>query len=411
MENVSDQFADIGIQLGTELEEKIKLLDEYSNDQPIDKVIQARIQQLAITKVLVKIHARHKSILTKAHCDLGESYMTKELFEQALYHFSIAKEINCGLFIDHEEAKQFHPFILMMLGKCYIEQQKLPEALENLEKALVMNEQQIGKDNISNVNIMTDLAFIHTKRGNHSLALKLYLKAIALIEKSKDPQLETLSSLYLDLAKTHEALREYKEAIKFQQKALELLKGMEGIDKIILANIRATLSDWCIKGREFAIAIDSIKQSVSTYEEIYGKNDIKTLNTLEKYADVLHDAEKLTEAIEKLKEVEEGRKTLFGNSSMKIGRLYKKLASWLEENNQDEEAKEYVDKSTKILGTKRTSKKQELNMSSDSIADYESRDIKKKQLNSSLIAGTGKRPRGEKSIKKSRRVIIRRTNY
>ena len=112
MENVSDQFADIGIQLGTELEEKIKLLDEYSNDQPIDKVIQARIQQLAITKVLVKIHARHKSILTKAHCDLGESYMTKELFEQALYHFSIAKEINCGLFIDHEEAKQFHPFIL-----------------------------------------------------------------------------------------------------------------------------------------------------------------------------------------------------------------------------------------------------------------------------------------------------------
>lgn len=88
----------------------------------------------------------------------------KEFIDQALHHFTAAKEINSGLFSEYEDSRQFHPFILMMIGKCFIEQKKYAESLEPLEKALQINEQQIGKEHVSNVNIITDLAFAHSKR-------------------------------------------------------------------------------------------------------------------------------------------------------------------------------------------------------------------------------------------------------
>jgi len=410
MQEAHDPLADIAIQLAMELEEKNRLLDEYANDQPIEKVVQARIQQLAITKVLVKVHGRHKSHLVKAHCDLGESYIMREFFEQALYHFSIAKEINAGLFEEYEDAKQFHPFILMMLGKCYIEQQKYAEALDYLDKALRMNEQHIDKDHISNVNIITDLAFVYTKKTNYLTALKLYSKAISIIEKAPEDKKETLASLYLDVAKTHEALGDWKEAITFQQKALELLKGMEGIDHIVLANICITLAEWCMKMKDNKTALDAIKGSVQAYEEAYGKTDIKTLRIRERLAEILYSGEKLEEAISELKAIEEAERALFGNMNIKVGKICRKLGIWLKEINHEEEAKEYIERSRKILGVRKTStKKQDVNISIDSGSRTKEGEPKIAYRNASNESG--KKFKSQKSIKTSKRVIIRKSNY
>ncbi len=257
--NPADQMMDLSIQIASELEEKNRLLDEFANEQPVDKVVQARIQQLAITKVLVKIHGRHKSLLVKAHCDLGESYLMKEFFEQALYHFSIAKEINSSLFAEYEDSRQFHPFILMMIGKCYIEQKEYGESLEHLEKALQMNEQQIGKEHVSNVNIITDLAYAHSKKGNNARALSLYNRAMTIVEKQFGPKSETVASLSLDIAKTYEGLGNYPDAIKYQKSALDILKGIEATDMVVIANIYVTLAEWCTKTKEFETAGDAIR--------------------------------------------------------------------------------------------------------------------------------------------------------
>lgn len=53
MEEQINPIQDIGIQIATELEEKNRLLDDFANEQPIEKVVQARIQQLAISKVIL----------------------------------------------------------------------------------------------------------------------------------------------------------------------------------------------------------------------------------------------------------------------------------------------------------------------------------------------------------------------
>ena len=52
-------------------DEKLRSLDEYIAEQKAEEVIQGRIQQLAICKVLVNIHKKDLFILVRAYTNLG----------------------------------------------------------------------------------------------------------------------------------------------------------------------------------------------------------------------------------------------------------------------------------------------------------------------------------------------------
>lgn len=391
----------IGLQLAGELEEKIRLLDEYASGQPAEKIVQARIQQLAIAKVLVKIHGRHKSMLVKSHCDLGESYLMKEFYEQALHHFSIAKEMNAGLFEDSEDSRHFHSFVLMMLGKCFVEQQNFAQASEQLSRALQFNEQLAGPCHISNVNILTDLAFVSTKKNNYEGALALYSRAIEIVEHTLGPQSETLASLYLDIAKVFEALSDLNKAIEFQRRALEILRNIEAVDHIVLANICVSLAEWCSKAKQHETAVDAISGSVKAYEEAYGKQDANTCKAREKMAGILRRAGRLELAIEELKRVEEAREQAEGFMNVKVGKLCKRLAMWLKEANREEEAKKYSKRAATILAS---NKRQATNLTVDNISDNENNEFRP----SKVATSSAKKTSTQKNIKKVKRVVMRK---
>ena len=88
-----------------ELEEKNRALNEYVQGQSPDSVIQVRIQQLAISKVLVNIHKKNLFILVKAYCNLGDAYLDNKYYEQALDHLTTALKLNGSLFSKLEETK------------------------------------------------------------------------------------------------------------------------------------------------------------------------------------------------------------------------------------------------------------------------------------------------------------------
>eukprot|EP00826_Nyctotherus_ovalis_P065842 TRINITY_DN9694_c0_g1_i19.p1 TRINITY_DN9694_c0_g1~~TRINITY_DN9694_c0_g1_i19.p1 ORF type:complete len:373 (-),score=120.89 TRINITY_DN9694_c0_g1_i19:25-1119(-) len=319
---------------------------------------------------------------------------------QALHHFSIAKEINTGLFEDCEDSRQFHSFILMMLGKCFIEQQSFSQASEQLGKALQFNEQQAGADHISNVNVLTDLAFVNTKKNNYENALALYSRAIEIVEHTLGPQSETLASLYLDIAKVFEALSDLNKAIEFQRRALEILRNIEAVDHIVLANICISLAEWCSRTQQHEAAVDAISGSVKAYEEAYGKQDPNTCRAREKLAGILHRAGKLEPAIEELKRVEETREQLEGFMNVKVGKLCKKLATWLREAKREEEAKRYTKRAASILAS---NKRQTTNLTMDNISDNENNEFRP----SKVATNSAKKTSTQKNIKKVKRVVMR----
>jgi len=98
-------------------EEKNRALEEFVQSQPLEGVIQVRIQQLAICKVLVNIHKKDLFILVRAYTNLGEAYLNFKYYEQALDHLTTALKLNGSLFAKMEETKQFHSQILTLLSK------------------------------------------------------------------------------------------------------------------------------------------------------------------------------------------------------------------------------------------------------------------------------------------------------
>ena len=100
-----------------ELIERNKALDEFAMSQDPEGLIQVRVQQLALCKLLVNIHKKDLFILVSAYAKLGDAYLKHRYFEQALDHLTTALKLNGSLFTKIEVTKQYHSHILTLLGK------------------------------------------------------------------------------------------------------------------------------------------------------------------------------------------------------------------------------------------------------------------------------------------------------
>jgi hypothetical protein len=92
-------------------------LDEFAMSQDPEGLIQVRVQQLALCKLLVNIHKKDLFILVSAYAKLGDAYLKHRYFEQALDHLTTALKLNGSLFTKIEVTKQYHSHILTLLGK------------------------------------------------------------------------------------------------------------------------------------------------------------------------------------------------------------------------------------------------------------------------------------------------------
>jgi len=171
IQDINSDYDEIDYRICGELEEKNRALDEFVVNQSLDGIIQVRIQQLAICKVLVNIHRKDLFILVKAYTQLGEAYLNNKYFEQALDHLTTALKLNGSLFSKLEETKQYHSYILTLLGKCYMEAGNYKDALSLLEKSLKMNKQVLGDDHISNCSIYVSMAHVHVKLKDYEQAV------------------------------------------------------------------------------------------------------------------------------------------------------------------------------------------------------------------------------------------------
>ena len=114
---ICGELSKLGSVIDFGLVERNKALDEFALSQDVAGVIQVRIQQLALCKLLVNIHKKDLFILVTAYAKLGEAYLKNRYFEQALDHLTTALKLNGSLFSKIEITKQYHSHILTLLGK------------------------------------------------------------------------------------------------------------------------------------------------------------------------------------------------------------------------------------------------------------------------------------------------------
>ncbi|CAG9333511.1 unnamed protein product [Blepharisma stoltei] len=357
-----------------ELEEKNRVLGDYVKDREEigDKegVIQVRIHQLALCKVLANVHNRHKSILVEAHTNLGESYLNNQYFEQALEHLTTALSHNGRLVNEDEGSKPYHTHILTLLGKCYLEAGGIDDSLSLLEKALKMNKAMVGEDNLSNSQIYSTLAQVWSKKKNHAKALDCLTTVWELHEKHYGMKHESLTQIYIDMAKVYKKQGDLNNAIDTQKRALNLMGELD-IHTDVTAEVALKLSQWLQDSNNYPEALDALRNAEHIYEYNHSMIHKSTAKVKRNICMLLLKAEEYEEALQECYELEEVDKSLHGENSQQYGKDLKVIGTILMILNRYAEAQDYFNKALAIFSKIKNSKKtvKEIKQKLQTIAD------------------------------------------
>lgn len=343
-----------------ELEEKNRVLSEYVKDKEEigDKegVIQVRIHQLALCKVLVTVHNRSSFILVQAHCNLGECYLNYEYFEQALEHLTVSLKLNGSLFTTVEDSKAYHPHILTLLGKCYIQAGGIDDGLNLLEKALKMNQSIAGEDNVSNTYIYSVLAEGYNKKKEYQKAIDSLTSMWELYEAQYGMKHEAIAKVYLEMAKIYHKQKDLTNALDLQKRALTLLMELDQ-QPDLTAEVAVKQAQWLQENNNYPEALDCLRNAEHLYEFNHGLIDKKTAKVKKNICTLLLKAGEYEEALEEFLELEEMEKGLHGEGSLVYAKNLKIIATILMILNRYPQAFDYYSRALNIFKTLRNSKK------------------------------------------------------
>lgn len=355
-----DIAINIGDRICGELEDKNRVLSEYARDREEsgDKegVIQVRIHQLALCKVLVTVHNRNNFILVQAHTNLGECYLNYEYYEQALEHLTVALKLNGTLFSTFEETKQYHTHILTLLGRCYLEAGGIEDAIGLLEKAIKMNHAIVGEDHLSNCTIFQAMSKAYVKKKDYTKALDSLTSVWELQEQHFGMKHESIAEVYCEMANVYYKQKDLANAIDVQKRALNLYLELDQ-QTDIAADVALALSQWEQENNNYPDALDALRQAEHIYEFNNGQIDKKTAKVKRNVCMLLLKAGEYEDALEECKELEQVDKALYGDKSIQYAKNLKVIGTIFMILNKYHRAKESYERALAIFSRHRNAAK------------------------------------------------------
>ncbi|OMJ78716.1 hypothetical protein SteCoe_21393 [Stentor coeruleus] len=342
-----------------ELEDKNRVLSEYVKDREEigDKegVIQVRIHQLALCKVLVNVHNRSPFILVQAHTNLGESYLNKEYYEQALDHLTSALKLNGNLFNSVQEAKPFHTHILTLLGNCYMEAGGVEDASNLLDKALKMNKALLGDDNLSHAPILIALSKVQAKQKDYAKALDSMTSVWELYEAHYGMKHEAMIEVYSEMAEIYHQQNDSNNSIDVLRRKLNLMMELD-MHSDTVAESAEKLGAWLQEAQNFPEALDALRNAEKVYEYNHGQINKKTAKVKRHICMLLLKAGEYEEALQECLELEEIDKSLHGKSTQQYAKNLKVIGTILMILNRYSQAYDYFNKAYEIYSKNKNKK-------------------------------------------------------
>jgi len=338
------------LNLGGEVEEKIRMLDEYAKDKNEEQLVQVRVHQLALAKILVFVHNKTPSYLVTSHCKLGEAYLGYRCYEQAIDHLTTALRKNNKLFSEKTESKKYHAHILTLLGKAYLEIGNCEDAIELLLKALEMTQLCYGEDDINCASIMTLLANCYTKLKDYDQALEYINRVWDISESKYGFKSESCALVYLETAKIYAKKEVYDKAVEFQKRALGTLIELN-LEKNpeYIANLLNQLSNYQQKCNDTDGYIESLDRVKKIFNEIYGELDKRSLKVKKALALALMKNNQNEDAFRELLETEQLQAKCYGNDAPQLAKTLRIIGALHLLENNFLDAQRYFNRALKIF--------------------------------------------------------------
>ena len=346
----------ITLNLGQELEKKYKAQETESKGKDGEELVNIRLRQLGLAKLLVKIHGRDAQIQIKSNTHVGHAYQEYKCYEQAYNHLIEALEMRKE-FYGSNEFPQYHLYTLKLLAQTCQEGSKVKEAILFIEEGecICQNNETIGsegRDYAQLLALKADFLYLNLKFED---AIECYEKVYETYAKFDGQKSEGCANCLKQIVKIHFQQGNFKEAIDYVEECIETFiecdaqsKNLQLHDQYyikleILNKNNEEVEDYDAK---FLDCYEKIKE-ISV--KMFGPKDKRSQKAFHNLVTVLGKHKFFDRALEVLNDLEFHEIAVYGEKSNNVAKTYKIKANVQLRLGDRERAKEYINKSIKLF--------------------------------------------------------------
>ena len=279
-------------------------------------------------------------LLLPLYSQLGSSYRLLGDYTKSEEYCNkvLATEIT-----DESTKRHIHGLALFNLGKIKISKEDYSEAEELYQQALVLYEQEYGKESIEVVTVLDDLGVCHEIKEQVAKAKDLHEQSLAIKQKlCPTGDSVAIADSYHNLGNVSFMEGNYDQAKEYYKKCLVIYNRDSKSNSIKIAETENNLGVLSQSVTEdYNEAFVHYSRALKSLEGHYGEDHIKTFNTIFNIGRLLVEQEKLTEALEYFSKGLSIKEELFGRYSGKSRELLEDIIEVYEDLRDTEQLNIY----------------------------------------------------------------------
>lgn len=321
--------------------EQLEILDAKVADlqelRDADAVIECRIKQLALHRVLRYLYDFPLQPLVRAEVALAESYAFGGFHQQARDHLDMAREASDGGIMDDTQCQLLHVDFLLSDGVIRIAEGRCNEACKPLTEAVRRCRELFGEADARSERAHRLMGKVACDLGQYPEAIAHFTAAhAACCTRTRADSLEAVQ-LQLQLAEMQHSAESFAEAIRLQDKAIEQLEtagnttNLSKDDVVRLARLRidamARLARWLDEQGRETEALTKLKSAEETVKRVLKPDTPRAVDVKRDIALLQLKLGESDSALEYLNEVHYLELRLHGSRSPNVARTLKALGT------------------------------------------------------------------------------------
>lgn len=308
--------------------EQLVHLDEKARDLEAlgdsDAVIECRIKQLALHRVLVHLYESPQQQLIRAQAVLAEAYASGGYFRQAHDHLARAREVTTGF--EGPQRQRLKVDLYIAAGVVHLAEKHTDLAQQELLEAKKLGYAFYGDLDIRTARVHDMLGQIAQQREQHSDAIRHFNTVVEVYKCTHGESSERTVRLQLRIAEVRYASGDTEGALELQGEVVGRLQEINEHPSVLIDSAMQ-LAHWRdAQGRD-GEALEALQVAEHTVTENFGPEDPKVVDIKRDVA-LLHlklgDHET---ALQYLNDVHYLERRLHGSQSINVARTLKALGT------------------------------------------------------------------------------------
>jgi len=310
--------------------EQLEILSEKAkqlkNEGDADAVIECRIKQLTLQRVLAHLHQFPLQPLIQAQAALAEAYGQGGYFLQAREHLAQAREVCNGGIYDDPQHLRLQADLLVAEGSVQLAQGQLEAAGKTLMEAARLGRETRGELDEEAAHVHLLLGQVASQKGDFEKAIDHLSEAWEVHDHVDGKAAEPTLRIRMQVAEAERAANRLEAAVETVQAVVSILQHEEPQKTALLMKCSCQVAGWLEADKREAEALEALQVAESAAEHL-GEEDPQVVDVKRDMALLYIKLGRHEDALQYLNDVHYLERRLHGSQSSQVARTLKALGS------------------------------------------------------------------------------------